>query len=215
VPVDDPSRYGIVETDEHGKVRQFVEKPQPEQMAELNVNTINAGIYVLEPDILDIIATDVNRSFEYDVFPDILGRGLPFYGYTIKDDYWRDIGTPASYLAAHQDFLDGRIAVPTLDDEDDTEIATRAEIDRLSVIGKDCIVKPGVKIVRSVIGPGVHIEERSVIENSVIWPHTRISGAAEIRGAVIGRSCHIGRNVIVGEGSVLGDKTTLTDYTKV
>lgn len=215
VAVKDPARYGIVETGKDGRVLRFVEKPGPDQLAELNVNTINAGIYILEPDILDIIAKDVNRSFEYDVFPDILGRGLPFYGYTIKDDYWRDIGTPASYLAAHHDFLDGRISAPALNEKDDTEIATRAEIDRLSVIGKDSIVKPGVSIVRSVIGPGVHIEERAVIENSVIWPHTRVSGAAEIRGSIIGRSCHIGRNAVVGEGSVLGDKTTLTDYTKV
>ena len=72
-----------------------------------------------------------------------------------------------------------------------------------------------LKLLNSVIGEGVHIEEKAVIENSVIWAHTRISSAAEIKDAIIGRGCHIGRNASVSEGTVLGDKTSLTDYTKV
>ena len=215
VPVDDPTRYGIVQTGEGGRVLRFVEKPQPDELAEMKVNTINAGVYVLEPSILDLIAEDANRSFEYDVFPDILRRELPFYSYELNGEYWRDIGTPESYLAAHHDYLDGRISGFVFDEEEESEIATRAEVDRISVIGKDCVIKPGVTISRSVIGQGVHIEERAVIENSVIWPHTRVSGAAEIRNSVVGRSCHIGRNAIVAEGSILGDKTALTDYTRV
>ena len=165
--------------------------------------------------ILDIIAKDINRSFEYDVFPDILKRELPFFGYVMKDEYWLDIGTPASYLKAHHDFLGGRITGLDAETEAVSDVATRTEIDKLSVIGDGCTIKPGVRIVNSVIGPGVHIEEKAVIENSVIWSHTRIASAAEIRNAIIGRSCHIGRNSIIGEGSVLGDKTSLTDYTKV
>ena len=134
----------------------------------------------------------------------------------MKDEYWRDIGTPVSYLAAHHDLLSGKLSGFEIEKSSAGEdVATRAEIDRVSVIGEDCVIKPGARIVNSVIGQGVHIEERAVVENSVIWSHTRISAAAEIRGAVIGRSCHIGRNAIIGEGSVLGDKTALTDYTKV
>ncbi len=215
VPVDDPTRYGLVQTGKDGEVLRFIEKPQPDELSRLDINTINAGIYVLEPEILDIIAKDTNRSFEYDVFPDILKRELAFVGYEIKGDYWRDIGNPASYLAAHHDFLDGKISGPLVEDVADAEIATKAEIDKASVLGKDCVVKPGARIVRSVIGPGVHVEEKAIIENSVIWSHTRVSGGAEITNAIVGRSCHIGRNATVGEGSVLGDKTSLTDYTKV
>jgi len=204
VPVEDPTRYGLIKLDKDKKVARFVEKPQPDELAELKTNTINAGVYVLEPSILDIIAEDTNRSFEYDVFPDILKRGLSFVGYEMTDEYWRDIGTPTSYLEAHHDFLSGKLAsfeiekAPISDD-----VATRAEIDKASVIGEGTVVKSGARVVNSVIGPGVHIEEKAVIENSVIWSHTRISSAAEIRNAVIGRSCHIGRNAIVGEGSVL------------
>jgi len=215
VSVDDPSRYGVVEIDQEAKVKQFIEKPKPEELAKLNINTINAGIYVLEPSILDIIAKDANKSFEYEIFPDILKRELPFYGYVMTDEYWLDIGTPASYRRAHNDFLNGRITGFEIEQATDSDVATHAEIDKLSVIGAGCTIKPGVRIINSVIGPGVHIEEKAVIENSVIWSHTRIASSAEIRGAVIGRSCHIGRNAVVGEGSVLGDKTALTDYTKV
>lgn len=215
VRVDDPSRYGVVQFDSNEKVTNFVEKPTPKDLAKLATNTINAGIYVLEPEILDLIAKDANQSFEYDVFPDILKRGLPFYASVIEGDYWLDIGTPESYLKAHHDFLAGRISESEKAETIDADVATRAEIDRTSLIGEGCIVKPGARIANSVIGAGVHIEEKAVIENSVIWSHTRIASGAEITSSIIGRSCHIGRNAVVSSGSVLGDKTTLTDYTKV
>ncbi|CAN5535113.1 NDP-sugar synthase [soil metagenome] len=215
VPVDDPSRYGLAEIDSDSRIKRFIEKPKGDELDTLTVNTINAGIYVLEPSILDLIAKDTNRSFEYDVFPDILSRDLPFFGYEMKGEYWLDIGTPESYLRAHHDFLAGKISGFEIERTNDSDVATRAEIDKISVIGEGCSIKPGVHITNSVIGPGVHIEEKAVIENSVIWSHTRVSSAAEIRGAVIGRSCHVGRNAVVGPGTVLGDKTALTDYTKV
>ena len=215
VPVDDVSRYGVSEVDKVGRIVRFVEKPQGDELAALKVNTINAGIYILEPSILDMIAKDANRSFEYDVFPDILKRELPFFGYVMKDQYWLDIGTPANYLRAHHDFLAGKVTGFEMETDAVSDVATKAEIDKRSVIGDGCTVKPGARILNSVIGPGVYIDEKAVIENSVIWSHTRISTAAEIRGAVIGRSCHIGRNATVDDGTVLGDKTTLTDYTKV
>ncbi|MFN0138496.1 MAG: sugar phosphate nucleotidyltransferase [Pyrinomonadaceae bacterium] len=215
VPVDDPSRYGLVELDQENSIRRFLEKPEPSELAKLQINTINAGIYVLEPQVLDLIAKDTNRSFEYDVFPEILARKLPFYGKVLTDEYWLDIGTPASYLRAHHDFLKGKIKGFDIQKADLSDVATHAKIDKVSIIGENCTIKPGATITNSVIGAGVLIEEKAVIENSVIWPHTRVSSAAEIRGSVIARSCHIGRNVTVGEGTVLGDKTTLTDYSRV
>jgi NDP-sugar pyrophosphorylase family protein len=215
VPVNDPSRFGLVQTDAEGRIVRFVEKPQPDELHEMKVNTINAGVYVLEPSILDIIKKDANRSFEYHVFPDILKRELPFFAYTINKEYWRDIGTPASYLEANRDFLSGRLSSFEIEKAPVSgDVATHAEIDKASVLGEGCVIKPGARITNSVIGAGVHVEEKAVIENSVIWSHTRVSSAAEISGAVIGRSCHIGRNAVVSEGTILGDKTSLTDYTK-
>lgn len=215
VPVDDPSRYGLVELNADGLVQRFIEKPKADELADLRINTINAGIYVLEPSILDLIAKDTNKSFEYDVFPDLLARKTAFFGYTMNDEYWIDIGTPASYLKAHADLLSGAAAGFEIERGGGSDVATRSEIDKASVIGEGCTIKSGARILNSVIGAGVHIEEKAVVENSVIWAHTRISTAAEIRNAVVGRSCHIGRNAVVSDGSVLGDKTALTDYTRV
>lgn len=215
VPVEDPSRYGLAEVDDNGAILRFIEKPSREQLATLTINTINAGIYILEPSILDIIASDANRSFEYDIFPDILKRQLDFFGYVMADEYWLDIGTPASYLTAHHDFLAGKVTGFETPERLESDIATKAEIDSRSIIGEGCTIKSGVRILNSVIGSGVYIDEKATVENSVIWSHTRVSSSAEIKNSVIGRSCHIGRNAIVGEGSVLGDKTTLTDYTHV
>lgn len=214
-PVENPSAYGLVETDADGKVLRFREKPKPEELDALTVNTINAGIYILEPEVLDLIPKGENYSFEYNVFPALLNRQMPFYAYILQDNYWRDIGNPQSYLQGHHDFLSGKIKGFELEKSDHTEISHTAVVDKTSVIAEECIIKPGARIINSVIGRGVLIEEKVVIENSVVWSHTRISSGAEVKNAVIGRSCHIGKNATVSDGAVLGDKTSLTDYTKV
>ena len=212
-PVDDPSKFGLVETGPDGEVLRFLEKPSAATLEELGLNTINAGIYVLEPGLLDLIPAGENQSFEYNVFPTLIEKNKKFYAYVLKDEYWRDLGNPSSYLEAHFDFLSGRMKMP--DRARATEdIATAAEVDGRSVIGEGCVIKPNARIVNSVLGPGVHVDEKASVSNSVIWAHTRISGGAEIDGAVIGRSCYLGRNVVVRPGAVLGDKTTLPDYSR-
>ena len=214
VPVDDPNRYGVAEIGDDCRILRFTEKPGKDDIS-VSVNTVNAGIYLLEPSILELIARDTNRSFEYHVFPEILARNIPFFGFEIKDSYWIDIGTPESYLKANLDLLSGKIPGLHGDRHIGDDVATHAEIDGVSVIGEGCSIKPGARVANSVIGPGVHLEEKVLIENSVIWSHTRIASFAEIRNSVIGRSCHVGRNAVVGAGTVLGDKTSLTDYTRV
>jgi NDP-sugar pyrophosphorylase family protein len=213
--VADPSAYGLVETDKTDRIVRFLEKPRSEDARKQKVNTINAGIYVLEPSVLDLIPANEARSFEYDVFPAILGEKLPFMGFSMGDTYWRDLGNPASYLEAHHDFFGGRIQGFTIDRSAAYDRATKASVDRLSVIGAGCVIKPGARVVRSAIGPGVHIDEKAVIEDSVVWGHARISTSAEISGAVVGRSCFIGRNVSVTAGTVLGDKASIPDYSQV
>ena len=215
VGVENPSAYGLVETEADGKVLRFREKPKPEELADLTTNNINAGIYVLEPTILDIIPAGENYSFEYNVFPDILAHEKPFFSYVMEKNYWRDLGTSESYLDAHHDFLSGKIRNFDIERETNADISHTATIDKNSVVGQTCIIKPGAKIINSTIGEGVHIEEKAIIENSIIWAHTRISSQAHIRNAIIGRSCFIGKNAIVTDGAVLGDKTSLTDYTKI
>jgi mannose-1-phosphate guanylyltransferase len=214
-PVENPAAYGLVETGADEKVLRFREKPKPEELATLTPKNINAGIYVLEPTVLDIIPVGENYSFEYNLFPELLNREKNFFAFIMRENYWRDIGTPRSYLEAHLDFLAGKIKGFTFEKAKNFDVATMASVDSTSIIGEDCVVKPNARIVNSVLGPGVHVEEKAVVENSVIWAHTRISNSSQIKNAVIGRSCYIGKNSIVSEGAVLGDKSSLTDYTKI
>jgi NDP-sugar pyrophosphorylase family protein len=214
-PVENPTAYGLVETHEDGRVKRFLEKPKAD---EISCKTINAGTYILDPKVLDYVPAGENHSFEYGVFPALLEAGEPFYAHVPESSYWIDIGTPARYLQVHHDMLAGRVRGIKLKDRrgssDASDLATHAEIDDLSVIGDDCTVKPGAQVINSVLGEGVHVEEKARVENSVIWAHTRVGSGAQVVNAVVGRGCHIGRSAQVGRGAVLGDKTNLTDYTQ-
>ena len=211
-PVENPSAYGLVETEPDGRVRRFLEKPKPE---EISVNTINAGTYVLEPRVLDFIPANENYSFEYQLFPDLLQRAEAVYAHIPDKTYWIDIGTPERYLQVHHDLLAGNVSHIKLDERrGEFESATAAEIDERSLIADDCTIKPGAQIINSVLGQGCYVDERARIENSVVWAHTRIYAGAHIANAIIGRGCHVGRAAQVGAGAVLGDKTSLTDYTQ-
>src|SRR6266581_8381046 len=211
-PVEDASAYGVVETESDGRVRRFLEKPQPEETLCKN---INAGTYVLEPAVLDLIPKGENHSFEYGLFPKLLEKGELFFAHIPQRTYWMDIGTPARYLQTHQDLLANRVSrIHMKNRRGNFDSATHAEIDDLSMIGDDCTIKPGAQIIESVLGPGCYVEERARIEHSVVWAHTRVGTLAQIDYAIVGRGCHIGRSAVVGPGAVLGDRTSLTDYTK-
>jgi NDP-sugar pyrophosphorylase family protein len=214
--VENPAAYGLVETTPGGRVKQFLEKPKAEDIASLTTRNINAGIYILEPEILDLIPENENRSFEYDVFPELLKQEKDFFAYTGPGIYWRDIGNPRSYLDAHADLLAGKLEGHAADKAGkESYLKNGVSIDEASLIGSDCIIKSGVKIINSVIGNGVHLDEKVVVENSVIWPHARIGVSSNVTGAFLGRGCQIGNNVSIGNGSVLGDKTVLASYTQV
>lgn len=212
MPVQDPSMYGVVETADDGRVLRFLEKPKPE---DTNCRDINAGAYVLEPSVLDLIPKGENHSFEYGLFPKLLEKGGAFFAHIPQRTYWMDIGTPARYLQAHHDLLANRVSrIHIKERRGKFDSATHAEIDEMSMIADDCTIKPGAQIINSVLGRGCYIEERARIENSVIWSHTRVGTVAEVSGALVGRGCHIGRSTVVAPGTVLGDKTSLADYTK-
>lgn len=211
--VEDPSNYGLVALKTGLEVESFLEKPK--ENAPSTVNTINAGIYILEPEALALIPKGSSSSFEYDIFPAALEKGLGFFGYVLEDDYWQDIGTPSSYLAANLAVVSGSAGFDPVEFSNDIETSPTAFIDSSSVLGEGCIVKPNARITNSVLGPGVHIEEKAVIEDSVVWAHTRISAFAKIRGSVIGKGCHVGKDARLREGSVLGDKALVPDYSVV
>lgn len=211
-PVPNPTEYGFVETDDAGRVKRFVEKPEPE---EVTADTINAGIYILEPRVLDYIPEGEPFMFEYDVFPKLLEAGEAFYGYTWRG-YWRDVGAAPSYWQANMDVLAGRVKLlDKLPAERGEKFDASVEIDALSVVDPSCTLKQGVQIINSVVSRNCYIEERARIENSVIRGGTRIGPQATIAGAVIGKGCHIGRVVTVAGSAVLGDKSVVADYSQI
>ncbi|HEX4946378.1 MAG TPA: NDP-sugar synthase [Blastocatellia bacterium] len=210
VPVENVSAYGVVETDEDGRVQRFVEKPKP---GETTANTINAGCYILEPHILNYVPPGETYSFEYQIFPAILKAGEPFYAH-VWNEYWLDIGKPQSYLQANYDLINDKLPVfpiyrhnPQFGSNSDAP-----KVDFASVIDPSCTIKPGVEITNSVIGPNCIIEEKAKIENSVLWAASRIGKEAVIRNSIIGKSGIIGKSSVVNS-AILGDKSSLTDYT--
>jgi NDP-sugar pyrophosphorylase family protein len=208
-PVEHPSDYGVVETHDDGRVKHFVEKPAANQVV---AQTINAGIYILEPSVLEHISGGKSCSFEYDLFPALLEKDGRFYAYTATS-YWRDIGTPGSYHRANLDVLAEKLRTYTPEHSARGEkFDESARLDHLSLVHPSCTVKAGAEIINSIIGPNCFIEEKARIEDSVIWSATRISAQAEIKGSVIGKSCHIGRSVLVSAETFLGDKSVITDY---
>jgi NDP-sugar pyrophosphorylase family protein len=218
-PVDNPTAYGLVETDPDGNIKRFLEKPKPE---EITTNNINAGIYILEPDTFDRIPRDVAWSIERSYFPSLVERGEAFVAY-IYNGYWIDIGTPEKYTQVHRDIMDGRFgAVPFRGlPEPRTSIAADARIEDGVVVEGPCFVDEGVLIKSgarvgpySVIGRQTQVDEDATIDGAIVWPNCRVSRDAVVRNAIIGRNCHLGRSVTVDGGAVLGDKTTLTDYTR-
>ena len=210
-PVPNPTAYGLVETDKDGRVRRFLEKPKPE---EVTCDTINAGIYILEPRVLDYVPEGEPFMFEYGVFPKLLEHNEPFYSYVWRG-YWRDIGTASSFLQANLDVIAGRVELlPPTPPQRGEKFDESAEVEPPAVVDPGCTLKAGVRIVNSVISRNCYIEERARIENCVIRAGTRIGAGSSIRGTVIGKGCHIGRSVEI-KGAVLGDKSVLTDYSQI
>ncbi len=219
-PVDNPSAYGLVETSPEGDVRRFLEKPGAD---EITCNTINAGIYILEPETFDRIPKDVSYSIERGYFPSLVERKETFVAY-VDNGYWIDIGTPEKYIQVHHDMFDGRFSAGITAGVDRTRpiVLGDARVEDGAVLTAPCFVDAGAQIKAgarigpyAVVGRGAVIEEDAEVTNTIIWPNTRVGQHAVLDGAILGRNCHIGRNVVLERASVLGDKTVLTDYTRI
>lgn len=216
-PVENPSAYGLVEIEPDGRVRRFLEKPSYD---EITCDTINAGIYVLEPEALEFIPPGRNYSFERGFFPTLLREGIPFFAY-VHRGYWIDIGTPEKYLRAHQDILRGSLEINGVEAGGvhiaaDATVDSQAKLSGPAFIGSGAIVKAGAHIEPfAVIGQNSRIEEGATVGNSVLWSSVRVSAEARVRGALVGRSAHIGRHAQVETGTVLGDKSVLTDFSRL
>lgn len=219
-PVDNPTAYGLVETEPDGRVRRFLEKPKED---EITCNTINAGIYVLEPDTFDRIPKDVSYSIERAYFPSLIERRETFVAY-IDRGYWIDIGTPEKYVQVHKDMFDGKFAGGLFQTADRTKpiVSPEARIDDGATLTGPCFIDAGAHIkagatvgAYSVIGRGVVVEESADVQDAIVWPNSRIGQSAVVHGPILGRNCHIGRDAILKGRALLGDKSQLTDFTSI
>jgi NDP-sugar pyrophosphorylase family protein len=221
-PVENPSAYGLVEIDEDGNVRRFLEKPSPD---EITGHTINAGIYVLEPETFDRIPKDTPWSIERSFFPSLVERGETFLAY-VERGYWIDIGTPEKYMQVHRDIMDGRFraapfagngrARPASWVSPEARVEEGATLDGPCFVDAGAVVKAGARIgPYSVIGRQCWIEEHAVVERAIVWANSRVSQEAVVRGSILGRHCHVGRSASIEDGVVLGDKSVITDYSRL
>jgi mannose-1-phosphate guanylyltransferase len=201
-PVEDPTMYGVVETDSEGRVKRFIEKPSRDRVT---TNMINAGIYILEPDILSYITPNTFSMFERDVFPPLLEKGQVLYGYPFRD-YWIDIGTPDKYLKLHHDLLRRYVGNKGIKFEGESFVHSSAQIEGPAIIGEGCFVDRN-SIVKgpAVLGARCRVEEGAVVEGAVLWQDCQISKGAKLRNCLVACRCRIGEESEIPDGCILGD----------
>ncbi len=219
-PVDNPSAYGLVETAPDGAVRRFLEKPKAD---EITCDTINAGIYVLEPDTFDRIPKDVAYSIERAYFPSLVERGEPFVAY-IDHGYWIDIGTPEKYVQVHRDMFDGHFngGLFATADRSKPIVAPDARIEEAAALEPPCFVDSGAhdqgrRGRRPIRGDrqGRHHRGRGAASPAASSGRTLASGSTPSGGR--DHRPQLPRRPVrdAATPAVLGDKTLLTDYTRI
>ena len=189
--VDETSLFGIVVTDEAGRIQRFVEKPKGQAPS----NTANTQIYLFEPRIHDFIPPDVWYDFGYNVFPELVARGEPFHGFTLPG-YWRDIGSAEHYLAAHWEVMEGRLHAKIEGEQitpgvwvgESCDVHPTAQLTAPVVIGPGCRIGAGAVIGgATALAAGVGVPARTSLWNCVLWEGAKVPGGQNLRQAVIGR----------------------------
>jgi mannose-1-phosphate guanylyltransferase len=187
-PVDDPTSYGLVRTDDAGAVKGFLEKPDP---AEIDTDQINAGAYVLDRTIVDLIPPGRAVSIERDIFPRLVGQGL--FGLRLEG-YWMDIGTPERYLQASWDIIEGRVETDVETPGTGPFLAAGAEV------ADDATVSS-----RAVVADGARVASVATVEESVLLSGSRVGEGASVTGSIVAQDVEIGAGASIGAGSVVGE----------
>lgn len=205
--VDDPTRFGVVETADDGRVKAFIEKPTWDKVTS---HWINAGVYILEPSVLDYIPRNQFYMFEKGVFPAMLEKGDPVYGYSSKS-YWIDMGRPSQYHQLNCDILRGLCSSPlhTAGDisiDPSCEVHPSARISGPAVINCDCKIGEGAIIKGPVvIGRNCLIGKGAIIENTLLWDEIIIGAGASIIGSIIAGGAKIEENTRLEDMTVNQD----------
>ena len=208
--VPDPLEYGIVICDADGRVNRFLEKPTWGQVFS---DTVNTGIYVMEPEVLAELPADQEVDWSADVFPRLLARGAPVFGYPF-DGYWEDVGTLDSYRQAHIDVLNGQVEVelgafqmsPGVWIAESAEVDPDVDLAGPVLVGDYTRVEAGAALrPYAVLGDNVVVKAGAVVERSIVHDNVFIGPRVSLRGAVVGRNSDIMRGARVDEGGVVGD----------
>lgn len=213
-PVEDPTQYGLVEMNGNNQVRRFLEKPRAE---DITTNLINAGTYIIEPEIFRYVPPDQYYMFERGLFPVVLQTGDPMFGFPSRA-YWTDIGKPPTYLDVHHDILIGKVRYnfrgKQIADrvwlEGDADIHPSAQIVGPLVLGHGVKIARGTRIIGpTVIGAGSEIGPDVSIEGAVLWDGNRIAEGATLRNCVLGRNNEIGGKTVITDGAIISDDCRL------
>jgi mannose-1-phosphate guanylyltransferase len=195
-PVEDPTRFGVVETDSNQRVTRFVEKPRRE---EVTTNMINAGLYIIESGILERIPEGQRYMFEHNIFPALVNEGEPVYGYT-TDAYWMDTGTPEKYLELNSDLLQGKSIQVDFKPSDiridkQSNVHSKSRLVGPVLIDRNCDISAEVEIKGPVvIGSGCRIHEGTSIENSVLWQNITVGRKAALKDCIVASNSCIDDN---------------------
>ena len=212
--VENPREFGVVITDETGRVQRFVEKPNWSQVFS---DTVNTGIYILEPEVLKYIPADKPFDFSKDLFPKLLKGKKRLFGF-VAEGYWQDIGNLEQYLQVHHDILRGLAKIEPEGFKLGRSIWVDggAKIDPLAslrgpvIIGKNAKVEAGARLHSySVVGNNTVVKAGASLSRAVVGDNCYIGLGAELRGCIVGRTCDIKNNARLGENVVVGDNCTI------
>ena len=212
--VPDPLEFGIVIADEEGRIQRFLEKPTWGQVFS---DTVNTGIYIMEPEVLAEVPPGESVDWSGDVFPSLLKRGAPLFGY-ISDGYWEDVGTHESYLKAQADVLAGRVTaeIDGFEVSPGVWVAEGAEVDPEAVLtGPLCIgdyakVEAGAHLREyTVIGSNVVVKEGAFLHRAVVHNNVYVGQGATLRGCVVGKNTDVMRLARIEESAVVGDECVI------
>ncbi len=214
--VHNPLEYGVIITNQEGHITQFLEKPS---WGEVFSDTINTGIYVLDPKIFSYFEKDKPFDFSQELFPMMLRQGDPIYGY-IASGYWCDVGNLAEYMRANADALNGQVEIEipakniggNIWVEDGVQVDEEAQLYGPIYLGHDSKVRAGAIVHGpSSIGHYTIVDERAQVDRSIVWNNSYIGERAELRGAIVGSSTSIKSKAVMFEGSVIGDNSIIQE----
>ena len=220
VHVPNPLEYGVVITNEDGRIAKFLEKPS---WGEVFSDTINTGIYVMEPRVLKRYAVGEVFDFSKDLFPKLLAESEPLYGY-IADGYWTDIGSIPEYARANADVLQGKAHTAPLGRElmpgvivnGDVEIDPTARITGPVFLGEGVKIGPQVEIIGpTVLRDYVSVDVGAIVDRSIVWRNSYVGERAELHGTIVGRQCALKARVVLEEGSVVGDHSVVNEHARI